>query len=140
MAWSSGRHLGVVCLQGLSAFEVDAAMLANLAPGLVLTQNACATCDADADGVRAALQRAGLAGPNAHAPAVVMTLAPRTLAAALDTVLQARPPNRTLRSCPVALRSASLSPAPLPVAVDVRLLQVESGIPKCQSSCRAKVP
>jgi len=74
--------------QGLSAFEIDVAALAHLQPGLVLTQDACATCDADAGSVQAALQRAGLLGPSARTPAFVLTLAPRTLAAALDNILQ----------------------------------------------------
>lgn len=75
-------------MQGLSAFEIDVAALAHLQPGLVLTQDACATCDADAGSVQAALQRAGLLGPSARTPAFVLTLAPRTLAAALDNILQ----------------------------------------------------
>jgi hypothetical protein len=79
----------LVMVQGVSPFKLDEQALAALAPGLVLTQNACATCDADAGSVAAALERAGLGGGDAQAPACVLTLAPRTLAQALDSILEA---------------------------------------------------
>lgn len=74
--------------QGVSAFEVDSTALASLRPGLVLTQDACATCDVDTATVQAALQRAGLIGPHARSPACVITLHPRTIAEALESILQ----------------------------------------------------
>ncbi len=77
-------------LQGVGAFKVDEAALAALAPGLVLTQDACPTCDADADAVTAALQRAGLLGGGLRTPTCVLNLAPRTLADALETILEVR--------------------------------------------------
>lgn len=77
-------------LQGVGAFMVDEAALAALAPGLVLTQDACPTCDADADAVTAALQRAGLLGGGLRTPTCVLNLAPRTLADALETILEVR--------------------------------------------------
>ncbi len=86
----TARFPTLCCAQGVSPFEVDEAALAALAPGLVLTQDACASCDADADGVLAALQRAGLLGGGLRAPPCVLTLAPRTLADALETILEVR--------------------------------------------------
>lgn len=88
-ASSEALRQGAATIQGASPFELDEQALAALAPGLVLTQDACATCDADAGIVAAALERAGLAGSDARAPAYVLTMAPHTLAQALDSILEA---------------------------------------------------
>lgn len=64
--------------------------LAGLRPGLVLTQDACATCDVDAATVQTALQRAGLTGSSARLSPTVITLHPRTAAQVLESILQAR--------------------------------------------------
>ena len=48
----------------------------------------------------AALERAGLAGSDARAPAYMLTMAPHTLAQALDSILEASHICCTSRPCP----------------------------------------
>lgn len=69
--------------RGESPFTVDVEWLRSKQPNLVLTQDACGTCDADSSMVCKALQQAGLGGGITK----VLVLHPKTLSDMLDDTL-----------------------------------------------------
>ncbi|KAI8465089.1 MAG: hypothetical protein J3K34DRAFT_461586 [Monoraphidium minutum] len=70
---------------GASPFEIDVSVLAAAAPGLVLSQDACAACDATASQACAALRAAGApAGGGAR----VLALSPRSLEEVSECILR----------------------------------------------------
>jgi iron complex transport system substrate-binding protein len=69
--------------QGRPPFEIDVALLRRLRPALVLSQDACAACDATAAQACAALRSAGIGAGGCR----VLSLSPRTLAEVAECIV-----------------------------------------------------